>query len=308
MSANSLSTSRGALEGVVISSGMRSLTMRQVARIGGVLYLIIFLCGIFAEFFVRSGLIVRGDAMLTANNILASEGLFRANIAADLIMIVADVAIALVFLVLLRPVSSSLAMLAAFFRLTQAAVLGANLLNLVFALQLITSPSADSRASQALALMFLDGHATGYRIALAFFAFSILTLGYLIVKADYFPSVLGFLLAIAAVAYLGDTFADLLMTNYATFQPIFDMVVLPAAFIGELALCVWLSGIRRARPGGRYAPERNRYRRRAACEFISSRLITIQRVSSNRNIIVNNSYGRFYPTHRTPTSSKGETK
>ncbi len=240
MSASRLSIHSSGLEGVELSKGVRSITMRQLARIGGILYLVIFLCGIFAEFFVRSGLIIRGDALITANNILASQGLFRANIAADLTMILADVAIALVFLVLLRPVSGALSMLAAFFRLTQAAILGANLLNLVFALQLVTLPSADGTASQALAMMFLDGHATGYRIALAFFAISILTLGYLIVKAHYFPSILGILLAIAAVAYLGDTFANLLLTNYATYQPIFDMVVGPVAFLGELALCLWL--------------------------------------------------------------------
>jgi hypothetical protein len=77
-------------------------------------YLIIIIAGIFAEFFVRQSLIVPGDATATADNIMASESLFRLSIAGDLIMIMCDVALALVFYVLLKPVSNSLSLLAAF--------------------------------------------------------------------------------------------------------------------------------------------------------------------------------------------------
>ena len=69
-------------------------SQRKLARIAGLLYLIIIAAGIFAEFFVRQGLIVPGDAAETANNIMTSEMLFRAGIASDLVMIMADVAIA----------------------------------------------------------------------------------------------------------------------------------------------------------------------------------------------------------------------
>jgi hypothetical protein len=43
------------------------------ARVAGLLYLIIIVFGIFSEVFVRSSLIVAGDATATATNILASE-------------------------------------------------------------------------------------------------------------------------------------------------------------------------------------------------------------------------------------------
>jgi hypothetical protein len=70
------------------------------ARVAGVLYLIIFVAGFFADLFVRDSLIVPGDAAATANNIIASEGLFRMGIASDLIMIMCDVALGLSFYVL----------------------------------------------------------------------------------------------------------------------------------------------------------------------------------------------------------------
>ncbi|HEU4366358.1 MAG TPA: DUF4386 family protein, partial [Candidatus Krumholzibacteria bacterium] len=46
---------------------------RVLARIGGVLYLIIIAFGLFGEMFVRSKIIVWGDPTATAGNILASE-------------------------------------------------------------------------------------------------------------------------------------------------------------------------------------------------------------------------------------------
>ena len=49
---------------------MRSI--KTTARIGGILYLIIIVAGIFGELFVRDKLIVSGDAAATANNIMSS--------------------------------------------------------------------------------------------------------------------------------------------------------------------------------------------------------------------------------------------
>ena len=43
------------------------------ARIAGVLYLIIFVLGIFGQLFVRDSLIVPGDAATTVDNIMDSE-------------------------------------------------------------------------------------------------------------------------------------------------------------------------------------------------------------------------------------------
>ena len=76
-------------------------TPKNIARVAGLLYLTIIVAGIFAEFFVRASLIVPGDATTTADNIMASEQLFRIGIAGDLIMIMSDVALALIFYILL---------------------------------------------------------------------------------------------------------------------------------------------------------------------------------------------------------------
>lgn len=216
----------------------------KYARLGGALYLILIIAGIFAEFFVRSSLIVPGDAAATASQITASEGLFRFGIAADGIMIISDIALALIFYVLFKPVNTALALLAAFFRLIQAATLSVNLLNLFYPLQLLSGAdylgAFGSEQLYAQALIFLQAHGIGYSIGLIFFGVSLFVLGYLIIKSGYVPKILGILLIIASIGYLIDSFAKVLLLNYQSYEALFAVVVFLPAFIAELALCLWL--------------------------------------------------------------------
>jgi len=58
---------------------------KTLSRTAGFLYLIVIVGMIFDEFFVRGKLIDWGDANITAQNILAHEGLFRLGFVIDLI-------------------------------------------------------------------------------------------------------------------------------------------------------------------------------------------------------------------------------
>ena len=107
------------------------------ARVAGVLYLIIIVSAGFGEI-VRSSLVVPGDATATASSIAASEGLFRAGFAADLVAFLSDVVVAALFYILLRPVSQMLYLVAAFLRLVGTAIYGINLLNQFTALLLLS--------------------------------------------------------------------------------------------------------------------------------------------------------------------------
>jgi Domain of unknown function (DUF4386) len=198
----------------------------------------------FAEFFVRGNLIVPGDASATTSNIIASESLFRLSIFADLIMVLCDIGLAILFYLLLKPVSKPLALLASFFRLAQATSLGVNLLNMFFVLQLIRGANYlsvfDPDQLQAFIMMFLDSHSTGYTLALVFFGCSLIILGILMYKSGYFPKALGIMIIVAALAYLLDASAKILLSNYIDYQEILTIIVLVPAFIGELSLCLWL--------------------------------------------------------------------
>lgn len=70
-----------------MKSSTAQASPQTYARIGGVLYLIIIVAGSFAELFARSRLIVSGDATATANNIMASESLWRMAFASEIVML-----------------------------------------------------------------------------------------------------------------------------------------------------------------------------------------------------------------------------
>src|SRR6202795_4533731 len=89
---------------------VRATSPQVYARIGGVLYLFIIVIGFGSEFFVRDELVVSGDVTAPANNIAASESLWRISIAGELILLMCAIALTMILYVLLRPVKKNLAL------------------------------------------------------------------------------------------------------------------------------------------------------------------------------------------------------
>lgn len=228
---------RHALEGADPTRPRRFST----ARTAGVLYVIIIACGLFAEIGVRSQLIEPGDPTATAQNIVDSPMLFRAGLAADIVMFIADVGIAVVLYQLLKPLGRTLALLAAAFRMTQTAVIGLNLLNMFQAVRILDDADylgafgADQTAT--LALLYLDAHKYGYILGLAFFGVSTLIVGYLALSSRQMPRPLAVLLVLAGAGYLIDTFSFFLIPGYdGSASPI----VLAPALVAEVWFALWL--------------------------------------------------------------------
>jgi hypothetical protein len=165
-------------------------------------------------------------------------------------MLLSDVAIAVLFYALLKPVSKTLALTAAAFRLTQAAVLGFNLLN-YYAPMLLLGGAQYTNAFEpgqlnAMVMLFLDMHSHGYDLGLLFFGISMLILGRLVVRSGFLPRILGYGLIAAAVVYLAGSLTRFLLPGYSSYVAPVYIVCL----IAELAFCLWLlvKGIRHSSP------------------------------------------------------------
>src|SRR3990170_9013290 len=104
-------------------------SLKMTARIAGALILIISVFAPFGMLYVPSTLIAPGDATTTASNIMASEGLFRLGIVSDSVVFLIEIVLVVMLYVLLKPVSKTLSLVAAFARLAMAVIQGINLLN-----------------------------------------------------------------------------------------------------------------------------------------------------------------------------------
>ena len=216
---------------------MNSIPVRTYARTAGVLFLLTIVAGGFGELYVPSKLIVSADATATANNIHAFDSLFRLGFAVYLVEAVCDIALALIFYVLLRPVHKYLALLAAFFGLVSTALFGVAEL-FYFAASLILGGAAylktfspDQLNSLALLSLKLYGRAGG--IFMVFYGIASLLRGYLIFRSGYLPKFLGVLLALAGLGFVTNNFVLVLAPAYAS-----DFLLLPM-FLAAVSLTVW---------------------------------------------------------------------
>jgi hypothetical protein len=218
----------------------RLRSIQWTARSAAVLYLLIAVLAGFVHMYVPGQLIVAGDATTTASNIRTSEGLFRAGIGVELLLLVSEVALSLLLYVLLRPVSRTLSLIAAASRLVMTTIHGVNLLGHVVVLLLLSSAGyltvfAPSQLD-ALAMASLGAYSYGFSIGIVFLALHAFPLGYLIYRSGYFPRALGVLFMVAALGYLIDGLSHLLVANYVKGAV---YIALPIA-VSEIAFPLWL--------------------------------------------------------------------
>jgi hypothetical protein len=218
--------------------------LKKTARLAGAGYLVIFITGFFANFFVLEGLVVEGNAQATSENILANLMQFRWGIFAFLIMVVIDVLMAGPLYILLKPVNKNLSLLSAWLRLVNGTIFGVALYSLFGILHLLSGAeyltALEPAEIHARVMLHLEAFNFIWLIGLVFFGLHLFLMGILILKSDYIPKIIGGLLQLAAVGYLTDSFAQFLLPDYKSVQHVFELVVLIPGVIGELSFTVWL--------------------------------------------------------------------
>ena len=156
-------------------------------------------------------------------------------------MIALDVAVAVGLYALLRHVNRPLALAATAFRLIQAAILGANLMNMAGALQWATGGATigatGPAATQGLTLASMELHSLVYDLGLVFFGIACLVLGHLLTVSRLVPRLLARGLTATGVVYLVGTTAIVLAPDVATtLDPMYGIAV-----VAELAIAGWLA-------------------------------------------------------------------
>ena len=214
---------------------------RFLARIGGVLYLVIIAVGAIGEAVVRGSIVVPGNATATAANLRDMEWLWRLGIAAEVVLLVCATFLAVILYVLLRPVSRDLALAAISFNLVCIAIEGVAAVSLAGALSPLSGATYLTALGveqiNAMAVLSIRSHTVGFGIALIFFGVECVIVGYLIYRSGYMPRPIGVLMQIAGVCYIVNSFALLLSPPLSSV--LFPAIVLPA-LVAELSFALWL--------------------------------------------------------------------
>jgi len=214
---------------------------KRLARIAGVLYLLVGIFGGFAQGFVYPKMYVAGDAAATAGNLIANAGLVRLGVVADFFDNTIWVFLALILYQLLKQVNKGAAR-----AMVVLVAIGASitLLTAVFefeSLRIATGAvnlgSFSVAGSNAMALLLTDAHHYGLLIASIFFGLWLVPLGYLAYKSGWFPKALGVGLIVGGACYLVDMLAAFLLPDVA--KVISGYVTIPSA-IAEVSMVVYL--------------------------------------------------------------------
>jgi len=217
---------------------------KNPGRFAGLLYVLTSIVGFFAMGYVPSKLIVHGNAAATANNIAASETLFRLGIAAVLIGQTTFIFVALALYDLLKGVSRRHASLMVILIVVSIPIALVNELNSVAALVLVRGESVFEKPQRdALAMLFLNLHHHGFVVAEIFWGLWLFPLGLLVYRSRFLPRFLGVWLALAGIAWVILSLTGTLLPQY---QNKVDTYCQPA-FIGEIVFMLWLA-IKGAQP------------------------------------------------------------
>jgi hypothetical protein len=213
---------------------------RKTARIAGTLYLLSAATAGVPLLYVPSALIVSDNAAATANNILASEIVFRACIVSELVG-----AILFVFLVrtlyrLLTGVDKTYSSLMVTLVLVSVPITSLNVLNDIVALTLLHGAKFlsvfDQPQRDALAMLFLGLHGDGINLANIFNGLWLVPFGILVMRSGFIPRILGILLIADCCALVAVSLTALLLPAYLDI--VSRVAIIPE--LGELWMMAWL--------------------------------------------------------------------
>jgi hypothetical protein len=211
-------------------------TPRKMALLAGFSILTMALLAGFGYGYVFQSIYAAGDSATTLTNLQHSSFLFRLFILSFVLVLILDVVLAWALYIFFQQVHPSMSLLATWFRLVYAALLGISLLPLLVVTDLLNMPLPNA----SLIMTSLKAFLSMWSLGLIVFGCHLVSLGYLIIKSGNIPKILGVFTLIAAVGYLSTNVANLLMTDYEQYKKTVDMALSLPLALGELGIGIWL--------------------------------------------------------------------
>ena len=225
---------------------------KRLARIAGLLYLLVGMFSGFAFGYVISRVYVAGDAATTAGNVVANSGIVRMGVVADLFQATVFVFLAMTLYLLFKHVHKGAASAMVVIVAIATSIMCLNDVFQFAALRVATDASYvaafGTAGSNALVLLLLDIQHYGFLIAQIFFGLWLMPLGYLAYKSGMFPRALGVALIAGGACYLMDMLALFLVPDFG--KGIHGFITIPSA-VAEISMVGYLLviGVKTVKPG-----------------------------------------------------------
>ena len=222
---------------------------RRRARIAGLLYLIVAVAAPFGLMVVPANLIVANDATATASLLASHAAMLRLGMLSELFHQALEVFMVLVLYGLFKPVNVTLARQMLVLGLVPIPMVFINVLGEVAAATVANPPAYLAAFGKpqldALALLFMNLHATGLQLAAVFWGLWLVPFGLLAWRCGFIPKVFGALVIASAVGYLTGAFTALIAPQWA------DALGTPTflLLLGEPAMILWLALMGATRDG-----------------------------------------------------------
>jgi hypothetical protein len=218
-----------------------------MGRFAGLLFLILLISGIFAEFFVRQKLYVFNDPATTTQNIIDNQWLFRLGFVSDLLMSTMFFVYAYVLYLIFKSVDKSISLFLLLCAVISVAMFCQNSLNQFAALELLINANYSEVFQQdqlqVLSMFFQNIHTKGYAVNQIFYGVYLFPLGYMIIKSGIVPKIIGVFLILGFIGDLIEVIVYFLFPDATSI--LLDNITIPAD-IGEISLCLWflIMGVR----------------------------------------------------------------
>jgi hypothetical protein len=218
-------------------------SLKKRARLAGLLWFLAAVTGGFGLSYVRSNVIVSGDAAATAGNIVASEFLFRAAIVSTLFSQLFLFFFGLTMYHLFKEVNKALATVFLTSVMMTVAIAVVNAFNNFGALLVLSQAdylkAFTPEQLNAMAMIFLRlNNSIGQGLLEIFWTPYFFAFGLLVIKSRFLPKILGVLLMLMSVGYAINILTKFLIPQF--YPAAFTRSAMALGALGGIPTILWL--------------------------------------------------------------------
>jgi hypothetical protein len=216
---------------------------KTTARLAGLLWFLSTATGAFGLLYMRSNVIVPGDATATASNLIASEFLFRAAIVSSLFSQIFLFFLGLTLFHWFKEVNQRLVTVLLASVMISVAIAVVNTLNHFGALLVLSQAdflnvfNAEQRSAMAFIFLRL-ANSTGQGLLEIFWAPYYFSFGRLVIRSGFLPKIFGILLMIMGVGFALNVFQKFLFPQF--YPALFTQLTMFGGALGGIPTMLWL--------------------------------------------------------------------